>query len=92
MLSSCVDGVDYEKQHYRNVFFKSGGSTYLDLPTKRINDELVEGNEFYYLKIVPDTLPERVTAVSPSTTKIILLDDDGKYVPCELCLLSTCRA
>ena len=72
--------MDYEKQHYRDVLFLSGGSTYFDLTTKRNNDELVEGNEFYYLTIEPDTLPERVTAVSPSTTKIILVDDDGKYV------------
>ena len=87
MLPSCVGGVDYENQHYRNLVFEIGGDTYLDLPTKRINDDLVEGSEFYYLRIEPATLPERVTAVSPSTTKIVLLDDDGKYIPC---LLSTC--
>ena len=72
--------MDYEKQHYRDVLFLSGGRTYFDLTTKRNNDELVEGNEFYYLTIESGTLPERVTAVSPSTTKIILVDDDGKYV------------
>ena len=80
MYVSCVGGVDYETQHYRNVVFESGRNRYLELTTKRTNDDdLVEGNKFYYLKIEPETLHERVTAVYPSTTKIILFDDDGKY-------------
>ena len=61
----------------------------MDLTIKRINDELVEGNEFYFLKIVPGSLHDRVKLDSPNCTKIILVDNDGK---CYYVLISTCRA
>ena len=38
----------------------------------------MEDDEFYYLKIEPETLHNRVVAGNPSTTRIIIQNDDSK--------------
>lgn len=73
----CVVDVDYEKQRY-SVIFEEGGKTYSYLETKRKSDDRVEADEDYFLEIETATLHERVAAVKPSTTKIILVNDDGR--------------
>ena len=73
-----VGGEDYKLQR-RSIRFDKGGSIYANLKTEFINDEIVECDECYYLDIVTDTLPSRVTAVNPTTAKICIIDDDSKY-------------
>ena len=79
--------MDYRKQHYRNkngVAFEKNGNLYFDLAIERLQDELVEGDEFYYLRIETDALHKRVTAIDPSFTKVIIVDNDGKDISIEL--------
>lgn len=74
-----VGTVDYKPQDYRNAArFVNDGSRYAELKIEPINDNLVEQNEVYYLKIYPEILPDRVVTTNPATLKIIILDDDGK--------------
>ena len=61
------------------IFIKSG-KTFVELSIKPINNDTVECEKTYCLKIIIDLLPERVTAISPYVTKIIIRDDDSKYV------------
>ena len=71
--------MDYKAQDYRSAArFEKQGSRYAELKIKPINDDLVEQDEFYYLKIYRDTLHDRVTAIEPTTCKIIIVNDDGK--------------
>lgn len=76
-----IGGVDYKVQNYRReAVFEKGGRRYIELDIETINDDLVEDDEFYYLKIEPATLPDRVIPVNPSTCKIIIMNNDGTYV------------
>ena len=49
------------------------------MTTTRIDDEYVEDDEFYYLKIQTGLLPNDVVIDGPDTAKIILVNEDGKY-------------
>ena len=75
----CIGGEDYRSQHYDTVRFVKGRSRYVELKTEFIKDDIVEDDEFYYLKIVPDTLPDRVIVGNPNYTKVVIQNDDGKY-------------
>ena len=79
MFNVYVGGEDYKNQHYNTVRFVKGGSRYIALNTEFIKDNIVENDECYYLRIVPDTLPNRTIAVNPNYTKIVIQNDDGKY-------------
>ena len=57
----------------------NGGSKYAEFRTEFINDDIVEDDECYCLRIVPDTLPDRLVAINPNFTKICILNDDSKY-------------
>ena len=46
--------------------------------TERKDDEYVEDDEYYLLKIVTELLPRDVVIDGPDTTKIILVNEDGK--------------
>ena len=79
ILCMYVGTVDYKLQDHRIAArFEKDGSRYAELKIEPINDNLVEQNEFYYLKIYAETLPNRVVTTNPATSKIIILDDDGK--------------
>ena len=73
--------MDYETQGSNYIItFPKGGSRYSDyLPINRTNDNLVEDDEYYSLKIVTEILHEDITAINPSTAKVILVNQDGKY-------------
>ena len=73
----CVGGEDFIVPPLTTVTFTSGGNRFYQLQTEFIDDDLVEDDECYFLKIEPITLPDRVVAVSPNTTKVCILNDDG---------------
>ena len=73
--------MDYERQDYRKVAtFVKSGKTFVELPIKPINDDIIKCDKTYCLEIYSDLLPERVTAVSPDDAKITIRDDDSKYI------------
>ena len=74
----CVGGDDYKRQRYDTVRFVKGGSRFVELKTEFIRDKIVEDDECYYLRIVPDTLPDRIIAGNPNYTKVVIQNDDGK--------------
>ena len=74
----CVVREDYRATRYV-VRFEKGGSRYGELTTTRIDDEYVEDDEYYYLKIQTGLLPNDVVIDGPDTAKIILVNEDGKY-------------
>ena len=47
------------------------------MKTEFIKDDIVEDDECYYLRIVPDTLPDRIIAGNPNYTKVVIQNDDG---------------
>ena len=69
--------MDYELQQYRNVRFINGGSRYYDLKIEPMNDNIVECDEDFSLRIETNALPPRVISFEP-TTKITLKDYDSK--------------
>ena len=78
----CIGGEDYRSQRYDTVRFVKGRSRYVELKTEFIKDDIVEDDEYYYLKIVPDTLPDRVIVGNPNYTKVVIQNDDGNYKYC----------
>lgn len=73
-------GIDYIRQNYRGVTFVKGGSKYIELKTNRSDDDLVEIDEVYCLKIEDTLLPSRVKVCHPNETRIILVNEDGKCI------------
>ena len=73
--------MDYKVQGHKYIIsFAKGGSRYASLQINRTDDDLVEDDEFYYLEIVTQTLHPDVNAINPSAAKIILVNEDGKYL------------
>ena len=62
---------------YDNI---TDGTTKINLPLNPISDDIVEADETYYLAIVilPDTHNRVITNESRNTTKITILNGDGK--------------
>ena len=72
--------MDYTIQDYRNdARFQRNGKKYFELDVNITDDDLVEDDEIYYIKIEPVTLPDRVVTGNPPSCKIIIVNDDGKY-------------
>ena len=79
IIDFCIAKSDYDTQDYRSIArFEERGSRYIELKIVPKDDDLVEDDEFYYLKIEPETLHNRVVAGNPSTTRIIIQNDDSK--------------
>ena len=73
----CVEGKDYKSKRYE-VSFVRGRSRYGELTTEKKDDEYVEDDEYYFLKIVTELLPKDVVIDGPDTTKIILVNEDSR--------------
>ena len=75
----CVGGTDYVIQDYRTLAtFVKSGKTFVDLPTKPVDDDIVECDKKYCLTIIDAILPDRVTTTSPDVCEVIIRDDDSK--------------
>ena len=44
-----------------------------------INDEIIEGNEYFEITVVTESLPHGYTWEGNETVRVYILDDDGKY-------------
>lgn len=74
-----IETVDYKEPDYRrDAIFEEHGSRYAELKIEPINDDLVEQDEVYYLRILRETLHDRVVTTKPEICEIIILNDDGK--------------
>jgi len=47
-----------------------------------ITDDILEGDEVFYLRIDSSSLPNNVTVGKLNITTIVILDDDRKYFHC----------
>lgn len=43
------------------------------------DDNIIEGNEFFEITIVKESLPHGYTWAGPETVPVYILDDDSKY-------------
>ena len=72
---------DYTRINYTydNI---TDGTTTIPLPLISIDDNIVEADETYYLviEILPDTHIRVITNEAKSTTKITIINDDGKQL------------
>ena len=76
-----VGGIDYVIQDYRRLAtFVKSGKTYIELPTNFTDDDVVECEKAYCLEIFSATLPDRVIPVDPDDCKIVIRDDDSKWL------------
>ena len=69
-------GVDYDSGPYAVTFPAGVTSVPFDVPIN--NDNILESNEQFQLRIVPKSLPDRVTVSSPSQTIVSIIDNDGE--------------
>ena len=53
------------------------GQTHLELDVSIVDDNIVEGNEYFILVITPGSLPNKVNPVNPDRTNITIVDNDG---------------
>ena len=70
-------GVDYSSGPYVVTF--PAGVTRVSFVVAVTNDNVLEGDEKFYLIIDPSSLTTGVTVSDPTHTIVTIYDDDGKY-------------
>ena len=73
----CVGDFDYISGSYSIIIPPEVVNVTFNISI--ITDNILEGDELFYLKIDSSSLPDNVTAGSLNTTSVMIVDDDRKY-------------
>ena len=70
--------IDYDSGPYTVQF--NAGDTRVSFNVSVNDDNVLEGNETFNLKINASSLPNGVTVDDPGQTTVTIVDNDGKYI------------
>ena len=56
-----------------------GGMKTASFAIRLKDDNIIEGDEYFYVSIVKESLPHGVTWAGPERIRIYIQEDDGKY-------------
>ena len=76
ILVVCVGGEDYNIGPFDVEF--SAGMTRVPFSVTIARDNILEGNETFYLLINQSVLPSEVSLKDPGQTTVIIVDSNGK--------------
>ena len=80
LLTYLIGRVDYVAPRGDYVeAIVPGGQTTASFSISLINDDIIEGDEFFEITVLTESLPHGYTWVGDETVRVYILDDDGKY-------------
>lgn len=80
-IIGCLTGnFDYvfPRSGYIRVIFPAGIVS-VSVPIRLIDDEIIEGTEYFNVSIVDVSLPHGVTVAGSPSASVNILDDDSKF-------------
>ena len=72
------NSVDYDTGPYLVRINAGETSVLLSIPIN--DDDILEGNEEFYLSFNLSLLPNHVNVTNPEQATVIIMDNDGKYI------------